>query len=141
MEVLLEKEFRRLLEILGDLGHIGTELEKTGEMVNLKASEEVLGQHLVDHINVIRIPGYCAYQLTQEAIILLYLLAVKIHSLRLMYKEEGGDFKKLKKLDEYEVAVNQAEPEIRRAMESLKPYSTLKSKKIVESIISAYKKA
>lgn len=38
---LLEKEFRRLLEILGDLGHIGTELEKTAEIVNLKASEEV----------------------------------------------------------------------------------------------------
>lgn len=140
MEVLLEKEFRRLLEILEDLGHIGTELEKTGEIVNLKASEEVLGQQLVDHINVIRIPGYCAYQLTQEAIILLYLLAVKVQSLRPIYKK-AGDSKNLKKLDEYEVAVNQAEPEIRRLIENLKPYSTLESKNIVESIFSAHKRA
>jgi hypothetical protein len=144
MEVLLEKEFRRLLEILGDLGHIGTELEKTPtivkEIFNLKASEEVKGQQLVDHINFVRIPGYCAYQLTQEAIILLYLVAVKIQSLRLIYENEGYS-KKLKKLDQYEDAVNQAEPEIRRAMESLKHHGTLDSKKIVESIISGYKGA
>lgn len=34
-----------------------------------------------------------------------------------MYKEEG-DSQKLKKLNQYEDAVNQAEPEIRRAMEA-----------------------
>jgi hypothetical protein len=138
MEVLLEKEFRRLLEILADLGSIGTELEKTADTVNLKASEEQLARQLVDHINFVRVPGYCAYQLTQEAITLLYLLAVKIHSLRLLYKEEG-DSRKLKKLNQYEDAVNQAEPEIHRAIESLKPYSTLDGKKLVESIVSAYK--
>lgn len=142
MELLLDKEFRRLFEILEGLGRIGTELEKTPTIVkdifNLKASEDVKGQQLVDHINFIRIPGYCAYQLTQEAIILLYLVAVKIQSLRLIYEKEG-DPKKLENLDQYENAVNQAEAEIRRAMESLKHYSTLDSKNIVESIISGYK--
>jgi len=38
-------------------------------------------------------------------------------------------------LDQYQSAVNQAEPEIRRAMESLKRHCTLDSKKVVESII------
>jgi hypothetical protein len=65
---------------------------------------------------------------------------VKIQSLRLIYENEGYS-KKLKKLDQYEDAVNQAEPEIRRAMESLKHHGTLDSKKIVESIISGYKGA
>ena len=137
--MLLEKEFRRLLEILGDLGHIGTEFEKTPKMVkeisNLKAPEDVKSQQLVDYINFVRIPGYCAYQLTQEAMILLDLIAVKIQSLRLIYEKEG-DPKKIGKLDQYENAVNQAEPEIRRAMDSLKHHGTLDGKKIVESIIS-----
>ena len=142
MEVLLDKEFRRLLEILEDLGHIGTELEKTPKIVkeifDLKASEDAKGQQLVDHINFVRIPGYCAYQLTQEAIILLYLVAVKIQSLRPIYEKEG-DPRKLGKLDQYENTVNQAEPEIRCTMESLKHHSTLDSKNIVESIISGRK--
>ena len=113
MEALLEKELRRLLEILGDLGPIGMELEKTAGNVDSKTSEKVSWQQLADQINVIRIPGYCAYQLTQEALILLYLIAVKIHSLRLIYKEEG-DSRKWKKLDQYEDAVNQTEPGIHR---------------------------
>ncbi len=142
METCLEKELKRLLEILEDLGHNAAEFEKNSitvkSILNLQ-DPEVKSQQLVDQLNFIRIPGYCAYQLTQEAVILLHLMSVKISSLRPIYKE-SGDSVKLAKLNQYEAAVNQVDPEIRRSIETLALFSTLDSRKIMDSIIASYKK-
>jgi|SRR5690242_17956952 len=139
MEVLLEKEFRRLLEILEDLGHIGTELEKSPEIVkeisDLTASEDVKGQQLVDHINFVRIPGYCAYQLTQEAIILLYLITVKtqIPSTDLQERRRCKKNRKIGSVSECCEPSRARNPSCDGKLET--PLHTLDSKKVVESII------
>lgn len=138
MEKLLKKEFRRLLEILGDLGSIGKELENSAERINPKGPQEELAKQLVDEIKLNRIQGFCAYQLLQEAMILVYLITLKIWSLRL-FNNSTNDPKKLTELKEYEQALKQIEPTLRETLEALKVFSKIEGKELLESIVSAYK--
>lgn len=133
LEESLDNEARRLTEILNELGRIGKILEESATRVDPEAPEEELLKVITLEINRTRVPGFCAYNLAEEALSLLKLLSVRIALLE-RNKEKSRDAKLQRKLDNLKEIINETEPKVRQTIEQMKPWSGMEGKKIAEAI-------
>ncbi len=133
-ELALEKYIRRLSEVGEELGKIGRILERSADRVNPNLAEEQLTHQILDELNSIRIPGFCAYKLAEEGLILLNLISVKIILLRQAYEKAGNrpQIEKMRRLREHIETLH--EPLMHTTLQEMRPYSTMDPKKIMESI-------
>lgn len=132
LEDSLDKEARRLSEILDEMGLIGKIFEDSAVRVDPKAPKEELLKSITLEINRTRVPGFCAYNLAEEALSILKLLSVRIAYL----EREGAsrDANLMKKLDKLKEIINDAEPKVRQTIEEMASWKNLDGKEIAEAI-------
>lgn len=139
-EAALEKYVRRLSEVQDELSEIGTIFESSIASLDINASQHQLLEQITLAVNKIRIPGFCAYKLAEEGLVLLNLIAVGSLSLRKVY-EQSGNSSQLKKLSHLQDLIDTTiEPLMRQTLEEMTPYSTMDGRKIIESIAARCEK-
>ena len=127
----LDYEARRLAEILDELGEIGTILDDSAARINTGQAEKDLMQQIAQEINVTRIPGFVAYNLSQEGITLLSLLSIRAASL----EKEGTNTPQLnQKIKIIKKRIYDAELMLRKAIKDFEPWKSLDGEKIAEGI-------
>ncbi len=133
LEKSLDNEARRLSEILDEIGLIGKILEDSAIRVDPKAPQEELLKSITIEIKRTRVPGFCAYNLAEEAFSLLKLLSARIALLE-RDKGKSRDANLQRKLDSLKEIINYAEPNVRETVEQMMPWSSMDGKKIAEAI-------
>ena len=130
-EAAIDSETRRLTQIMHELGEIGRILDESASRIDLSLPEKELMKQLTSEINTTRVPGYCAFNLGQEALSLLKLLSARVAWLD---QKAEVTVTLQQKLVEVEAIVNEAEPLVRKTIIDFDPWGSLESKKIVEAI-------
>ncbi len=130
-EKSLDSEAQRLTEILDELGEIGAILDASVARIRPDQTEEDLMQQIVKEINVTRIPGFVAYNLSQEGISLLSLLSVRAAWL----EKEGINSPQVKrKIEAIKKTIYDTEPLLREAIDVFEPWKNLDGEEIAEGI-------
>lgn len=133
MEAALKKYHRRLSEVLEELGEAGKVFQETSARINLGAPESELVSRITNDVNkIVRIAGYCAYKLAEEGMALLSLIAIKSSLLKSICEQSGSSVSF--HVQDYINKINDLEPMIRQTLDDMAPFSTLESRKIIESV-------
>lgn len=135
-EASLNRCVRRLLEICEELGPVGQFLEETSKRADLNPGLD-FESRLAAAINRARIPGFCGYKLVLEAWTLMELIAVRVITLRDLHAETGNT-DKIRKLDWIQAAMEEVEPDLRKALAHMEIYSSLKGDDQLEARVKRY---
>lgn len=130
LEKSLYNEARRLSEILTEMGLIGKIFEDSANRIDPKAPQEELLKSIALEI---RVPGFCAFNLAEEALSLIKLLSVRIAMIE-SGEGKSRDANLQRKLDNIKEIINEAEPNVHQTLEQMTPWSSMDGKKIAEAI-------
>jgi hypothetical protein len=134
----LDRYFKRLIEVQEELGMLGKIFEESARRMKKGWPEKEIEKRIVEEVNRMRIPGFCAYHLAEEGMALLNLIAVKITLLRKKY-EQSANSTRLEGLTKMQKRAEEAEFLMRQTLEAMEPYSTLDAQKIFESTARKYR--
>ena len=123
----LDKHFHRLLEIEEVLGEIGAIFDGESSKMPPQNSPNAL-RSIADSVNKLRIPGFFAYHLAQEALCLLHIVA----ALCSIGKQSGGGSSE--KVDQVLKHIDDVEPVFRKALYDMEPYKSMNAKEAIEVI-------
>ncbi|RLB82444.1 MAG: hypothetical protein DRH17_05930 [Deltaproteobacteria bacterium] len=128
----LDRYLRRLLEVQKELGEIGNFLKESASHIKPQAPEKDFMKQIAEEVNKQMIPGFRAYYLAQEGMALLKLIAITIAVFKSNTAAENTEQRQnLEVLSKY---IDEAELLLRQTLDSMEPYKTLDSNKIVEAI-------
>ncbi len=133
LETSLDNEARRLAEVLSELAEIGQVMNDVVAAAQPEGSREQLLRYLAEKIDKTRIPGFCAYNLAEEALSLVRLLSVRI-SLLEGDNEKSRDPGLQEKLASLREAVQRAEPQVRQSIVQMEPWKSMDGQKIAEAM-------
>jgi len=119
----IERYVGRLNEIHNELEEIGSVFTNSANQMKLDNSQDPLEQ-TVSSMNNLRVPGYCAYKLAEEGLILLHLLSVRMATVE--NSEELSEAER--HIVEY---IDEAEEKFNLTLESMTPYKTGKTEDVI----------
>ena len=123
----LDKHFHRLLEIEEALAEIGAIFDRESAKASPQNSSDAL-RYIANSVNKLRIPGFFAYHLAQEALSLLHIVAASCT----IGKQSGGGSSE--KIDRVLKHIDEVEPVLRTALYDMEPYKSMNAKEAIEVI-------
>ena len=123
----LGAHLRRFIEINEALGESGAIFESAGAQMVSGSGEINRLELIAQNINKLRIPGFFAYHLAQEALSLLNIIAA---SAALAKKEIEAS----ERLKATLSLVEKSEPTLRRTVYEMEPYKSMDAKEAIEVI-------
>lgn len=123
----LDAHVQRFIEINEALGDIGTIFESVGSPATSNSGGTHPLEQIAQNVNELRIPGFFAYHLAQEALSLLNIIAA---SAALAKK----DVEASEKLKVVLCQIDESEPVLRRTVYDMEPYKSMDAKEAIEVI-------
>ena len=135
----IDRHMRRLLEIqdeLGEMAPIFTDI--SGQTDRSSFDLEDYESDYVSRVNKLRVPGFYAYRLAEEGLIIIQLLAVRKTLINENDNKSEREKQYLARLDGIEEFVNKAEEILKLTLDDMKPYRTLRGEDVVMYHIQKY---
>jgi len=129
----IERYVGRLNEIHIELEEIGSVFTNSANHMKLDDSQDPLEQ-TVSSMNNLRVPGYCAYKLAEEGLILLNLLSVRMATLENSEELSEAERQYASKLDGIVEYIDEAEEKFNLTLESMTPYKSGKTEDMITGI-------
>jgi hypothetical protein len=125
----LEKHLRRLLEIEQTLGEIGDIFSsESGQTISTAKADDPLHK-ISEMVNRLRVPGFFAYHLAQEGLVLLNVIAASAA----FTKKNVGESSKINTIVSH---IDEAEEMFRQAIHEMEPYRSMDAKEAIETIVA-----
>ena len=125
----LDSHVQRFIEIGEALGEIGTIFESIGTKTESESSDSDPLEQIAQNVNKLRVPGYFAYHLAQEALSLLNVIAA---SAALAKK----DIEASERLKAALSKIKESEPTLRRTVYEMEPYKSMDANEAIQVIAS-----
>jgi len=129
----IERYVGRLSEIHYELEEIGSVFTNSANHIKLDDSQDPLEQ-TASSMNNLRVPGYCAYKLAEEGLILIHLLSVRMGTLENSEELSEAESQYASKLDGIVEYIDEAEEKFNLTLESMTPYKTGKTEDVITGI-------
>lgn len=127
-EAAISRYMKRLSEIHEEISGIGYLFEESSRQTDIEETNESI-EEAVALVNKLRVPGYCAYKLAEEGLILVHLLSIKIALLK------SADNKSDAKLDKVIEHLDVSELGFKQILGEMAPYKSMRGEDILVATI------
>jgi hypothetical protein len=132
LERMVDQDVRRLDEIVQELGTIGAFLQGLGEIAAVDAARPEQTEALARKIDLMTVPGFCAYTLSEQALALIKTLSARIAFLAAGKENTVALADKLHRLQRL---VSELEPHLDKTLDEMRPWRDLDGRAIAEAIV------
>jgi len=131
----IDRHMRRLLEIQDELGEMAPIFTDVSGQID-ESSFDL--EDYVSTVNKLRVPGFYAYQLAEEGLLIIQLLAVRKTLISENDNKSEREEQYLVKLDGIEEYVNKTEEILNLTLNDMKPYRTLRGEDVAMHHLQKY---